>query len=199
LVLSKTINISLFSISLIFLLYQSTHQIYSNSHLFLSSLTLSRLFLSSYFLSITKHSLKVNLIKIFFEECTRLLKTKKNINQPEKTASLQVASEKRSLGLSVCSFYSVRKLTNRDNRTEPNQKSQFQNPNFTKPFSDLSIHGFLQAHAFFRFNQFRSTTFITIFQISFHHNQFPPYFRQFNFPQRSTFSRRRRRYSQNRR
>jgi hypothetical protein len=56
LVLLNIINTSLFSISLIFLLYQSTHQIYSNSHLFLSSLTLSRLFLSSYFLSITKHS-----------------------------------------------------------------------------------------------------------------------------------------------
>jgi hypothetical protein len=58
LVLSKIINISLFSISSIFLLYQPTYQIYSISHLFLSSHTLSYLFLSSHFLTSSKHTIR---------------------------------------------------------------------------------------------------------------------------------------------
>ena len=49
--------ISLSSISQIFLFYQTTHQIYSISHLFLSSHTLSHLFLSSQFLFQSKHTL----------------------------------------------------------------------------------------------------------------------------------------------
>jgi hypothetical protein len=51
------IDISLSSISLIFLLNQIIHQIYSISHYFLSSHTLSHLFFSSYFLLTTKHRL----------------------------------------------------------------------------------------------------------------------------------------------
>ena len=53
----KIINTSFFSISSIFLLYQTTYQINSISHLFLSFHTLSHLFLSSYFLLTTKHYL----------------------------------------------------------------------------------------------------------------------------------------------
>jgi len=54
-VFSKHSNISFSFISFLFLLYQTTHQIYSISHLPLSSLILSHLLLSSYFLLTTKH------------------------------------------------------------------------------------------------------------------------------------------------
>jgi hypothetical protein len=58
-VILKIMNTSLFSISLLFLLYQTIHQIYYISHIFLSSHTLSYLFLSSHFLFTTKHTIKV--------------------------------------------------------------------------------------------------------------------------------------------
>jgi len=64
--LFKIKHTSLSSISLFFLLYQTTHQIYYISHLFLSSHTLSHLFLSSHFLLTPKHTINV-LVRLLFK------------------------------------------------------------------------------------------------------------------------------------
>jgi hypothetical protein len=64
-VLSKLINISLSSISLLFILNQTIHQIYSISLIFLSSHSLSHLFLSSHFLFATKQSISEDAFSYF--------------------------------------------------------------------------------------------------------------------------------------
>lgn len=58
LVLLKVINTSLSSTSLQSLFYQIIHQIYSVSHIILSSHNLSHHFLSSQFVFQTKHTLE---------------------------------------------------------------------------------------------------------------------------------------------
>jgi hypothetical protein len=58
-VLLKSTNTSLSSISLLFLLNQTILQIYSISHIFLSSYTLSHLIFPSHFLSTSKHTIEV--------------------------------------------------------------------------------------------------------------------------------------------